>query len=199
LKLPCDSNEACHFYRLVVTQTQVPGKKVVVVLDEIEKIENPEVIGWICKILDEHLDLVIGITNAPAYVKSHALRQSLWRRFAAPNGVLIYAPPANLEERIHICHAAARKLKRKISRDEAKKMAEILEGYNFLEVLSLFQRSCKLYREISYDHILELVQKRAVQPSNTPKDEERYLNDLHDIPVWDINQRLSLTQNRAPL
>jgi len=183
ISLPCTPDDAYHFYCYTKSLMLIPNKAVIVIIDELEKIVNREVIGWLCKTLDLNPPLVIGITNEPAYIKNNI--HAVWRRFVG-SGVLIYAPPPNFSERVHIAHAAAKKLKKPISRDEAKMIAVLLEGYNFPEVVHLFKLALNIKGEITYATISELVKNRVVQPSNTPKDEEKYINDLHDIPSWDI-------------
>jgi len=183
LLLPCTPNEACHFYMLSKSFSSVPGKPLTIILDELEKIVNREVIGWLCKTLDLKPHLSIGITNEPSYIKENI--HPIWRRFTE-SGCLIYAPPPDYEERIHIVHAAARKLKLKTEREEAKKIASITEGYNFPEMVLLFKYSLAQFGIIKYERVLQLIKNRIIQPTNTLMDEEKYINDLHPLQVWDI-------------
>jgi len=185
--LPCTPEDAYHFYCFVKTLKSNSHNKVVVIVDELEKIVNREVIGWLCKTLELDPHLVIGITNEPAYVRKTL--HSIWRRFTI-SGVLVYAPPANYAERLHIVYASAKKLKIKILKEDATRIAKILEGYNFMETTHLFDIAIKQKGKVNYEIIEKFVKEGVVQPSNTPIDEEKYLNDLHDISKWDIDQKL---------
>jgi len=185
--LPCTPEDAYHFYCVVKSFKSCSRSKIVVIFDELEKIVNREVIGWLCKTLELDPHLSIGITNEPSYIKMNI--HSLWRRFTL-SGVLVYASPANYVERLHIVYASAKKLKIKILKEDAEKIAKMLEGYNFMETTHLFEIALRQKGNVDFEIIEKLVKEGVVQPSNTPIDEEKYLNDLHDIPKWDIDSKL---------
>jgi len=181
LQLPSLSEDAAHFYDLAQSLNSVPEGNVGIILDELDKLCDREVIGWLCKTLDLEF-LTVGITNDPTYLRRNI--QPIWRRFA-DTGILIYSAPPDYRERISIVRSVLERLNTRIAKEEERKLAKVLEGFNFSQICQLLRRAEKRKR-ISSSMILKLITNGNIQPSSSAEDERRYLLGLQNIQGWDI-------------
>jgi len=187
LRLPCLPREASDFFYRTKSPVSIPDNQFSIIIDELEKTTNREVIGWLLRTLDLEPHLVIGITNEPDYIKKSM--QVIWRRFTS-SGALVYAPLPNDKERIRIVHAVAREVGFTFSRNEEKKLAMALQGYTFPKIRRLFEAASE-GPVVSIENILNLAKKGVGSPFSL-EDEEEYKRNMYEIFPWDFDNLHSL-------
>lgn len=183
LCLPLDESEAKSSYFVIYSFLRRYGAQMSIILDEIEKLRNLEVIGWMCKILELDILLKIGITNRPWVVLNNL--NDIWRRFM-DEGCLIFARPHTHREVLHIVNAVIKKLaiKEFFPYEVRKELAQHLLGYDYKAISKLFKLA-KESGDVSSETILRLVRARRVIPSHPEQVIRSYTNDLHTLGCWE--------------
>lgn len=149
--------------------------KIGLIIDELEKTKNLEVIGWICRIAELPRELLIGITNRPWIVQNEV--NEVWRRFVKENGRLIPAEPHNHEELLDIVNAVTKRLDIKnFTKTNRETLTRELAGYNYESVLKLFTLA-KDEGDTSLNNILRILRTRLI-PLHSKPVVRHYMSEL---------------------